>query len=153
MKTIQGWLKMGAGWLLLGLAISLAGTAAQGQEEKREGFYNVEELKRLLEVARESGFTEKEMREITIEDEGNRLLEVAQKFGFTEKEMHEITDKGGINVWDFLKLMERKKRERAAQAKAQQEKVYLTVQDVFDEMEKDLPKDLSKLRDKILTNE
>ncbi|MCZ6531507.1 MAG: hypothetical protein O7A08_00930 [SAR324 cluster bacterium] len=130
MKTIQGWLKMGAGWLLLGLAISLAGTAAQGQEEKKEGFYNVEELKRLLEVARESGFTEKEMREITIED-GDKV----------------------INVWDFLKELERKKRERAAKTKAQQEKVYLTVQDVIDEMEKDLPMDLSKLRDKISTSE
>ncbi|MCZ6473965.1 MAG: hypothetical protein O6934_11045 [SAR324 cluster bacterium] len=130
MKTIQGWLKMGAGWLLLGLAISLAGTAAQGQEEKKEGFYNVEELKRLLEVARESGFTEKEMREITIED-GDKV----------------------INVWDFLKELERKKRERAAKTKAQQEKVYLTVQDVIDEMEKDLPMDLSKLRDKIPTSE
>jgi hypothetical protein len=130
MKTIQGWWKLGAGWLLLALAIPLVGTAALGQEKRKEGFYNIEELKRLLEVARESGFTEKEMREITIEDGGKV-----------------------INVWDFLKEMERKKRERAAKDKAQQEKVYLTVQDVFEEMEKDLPKDLSKLRDKISTNE
>ncbi len=129
-KTIQGWLKMGAAWALLGLAAAGASSgAAQAQEEKREGFYNVEELKRLLEVARESGFTEKELREITVED-GDKV----------------------INVWDFLKEYERKKRERAARLKAQKEKVYLTVQDVVEDLEKEQPKDLSRLRDKISTN-
>ena len=129
-KTIQGWLKMGAAWALLGLAAAGASPgAAHAQEEKREGFYNVEELKRLLEVARESGFTEKELREITVED-GDKV----------------------INVWDFLKEYERKKRERAARLKAQKEKVYLTVQDVVEDLEKEQPKDLSRLRDKIPTN-
>ncbi len=129
-KTIQGWLKMGAAWALLGLAAAGASPgAAQAQDEKQEGFYNVEELKRLLEVARESGFTEKELREITVED-GDKV----------------------INVWDFLKEYERKKRERAARLKAQQEKVYLTVQDVVEDLEKEQPKDLTRLRDKIPTN-
>lgn len=129
-KTIQGWLKMGAAWALLGLAAAGASPgAAYAQDEKREGFYNVEELKRLLEVARESGFTEKELREITVED-GDKV----------------------INVWDFLKEYERKKRERAARLKAQQEKVYLTVQDVVEDLEKEQPKDLTRLRDKIPTN-
>ncbi len=121
---------MGAAWALLGLAAAGASPgAAYAQEEKREGFYNVEELKRLLEVARESGFTEKELREITVED-GDKV----------------------INVWDFLKEYERKKRERAARLKAQKEKVYLTVQDVVEDLEKEQPKDLSRLRDKIPTN-
>ncbi len=129
-KTIQGWFKMGAAWALLGLAAAGASPgAAHAQEEKREGFYNVEELKRLLEVARESGFTEKELREITVED-GDKV----------------------INVWEFLKEHERKKRERAARLKAQEEKVYLTVQDVVEDLEKEQPKDLSRLRDKIPTN-
>ena len=90
-KRLKGWVKKGALWCLFALAALVTGVSAQGQEERKEGFYDVEELKRLLEVARESGFTEKELREITIEDGGKV-----------------------INVWDYLKEVERRRRARAA---------------------------------------
>ena len=116
---------------LLGLAAALgllAAAPALTQEQK--GFSNVVELKRLLEVAREAGFSDKEMREITIED-----------------------GKGNVfNVWAYLEEVERLKRLEAEKLKAQKEKVYLTVQDVFTDLKKEEPADLSRLRDKIPTH-
>lgn len=116
---------------LLGLTAALgllAAAPALTQEQK--GFRNVVELKRLLEVAREAGFSDKEMREITIEDDEGKI----------------------INVWAYLEEVERLKRLKARQRKAQEEKVYLTVQDVYADLKKDEPADLTRLRDKIPTH-
>ena len=130
MKRFHNWKKLMA---LLGMA-ALMGLAVAApvrtQEAENEGFRDVVELKRLLEVAREAGFSEKEMREITIEDDNGNV----------------------INVWKYLEEVERKKRLEAEKRKAQEEKVYLTVQDVFEELEKGEPADLTQLRDKIPTN-
>ena len=118
---------------LLGLAATLgllAAAPALTQEQRKKGFLDVVELKRLLEVAREAGFSNKEMREITIEDDEGKI----------------------INVWAYLEEVERLKRLKAKQRKAQEEKVYLTVQDVYAELKKDEPADLTRLRDKIPTH-
>ena len=127
MKRIAQWKKL-ASLLCFGAAFGLlSASPALTQEVKKEGFRNVEELKRLLAVAREAGFSEKEMREITIEDgEGNV-----------------------INVWDYLEEIERQKRLEAERLKARKEKKYLTVQDVFADMRKGEPADLTQLRDKV----
>ena len=116
---------------LLGLTAVLGLlAAATALTQEKKGFRDVVELKRLLEVAREAGFSDKEMREITIEDDEGKI----------------------INVWAYLEEVERLKRLEARQRKAQEEKVYLTVQDVYTELKKDEPADLTRLRDKIPTH-
>lgn len=126
MNKIRGWKHLLA-LLALGAALGLLAAApALTQEERGEGFRNVEELKRLLEVARESGFSEQELREITIEDDG------------------EV-----INVWEYLEELERQKRLAAERRKAEREKVYFTVQDIFADLDKAEPADLTRLRDRI----
>ena len=124
-------LKKIAAMLGLGVALGLLAAApALTQDEPKKGFLDVVELKRLLEVAREAGFSDKEMREITIEDDNGKI----------------------INVWAYLEEVERLKRLEAAKRKAEKEKVYLTVQDVFADLKKDEPADLTRLRDKIPTH-
>ena len=126
MNRIRGWKQLMT-LLALGAALGLLAAApALTQEERAEGFRNVEELKRLLEVARESGFSEQELREITIEDNGKI-----------------------INVWEYLEEVERQKRLAAERRKAQREKVYYTVQDIFADLDKEEPADLTQLRGRI----
>lgn len=127
MKRYNKWKKLAA---LLGIGSVLGLMVAapvQSQQVEQEGFRNVVELRRLMEVAREAGFSDEEMREITIEDNEGNI----------------------VNVWKYLEEIERKKRLEAEKRKAQEEKIYLTVQDVFTELKKDEPADLTRLRDKI----
>jgi DNA-binding transcriptional MerR regulator len=129
MKRYHRWKKLAA---LLGICSVLGLMVAapvQTQQVEQEGFRDVVELRRLMEVAREAGFSDEEMREITIEDDEGNI----------------------INVWKYLEEVERKKRLEAEKRKAQQEKIYLTVQDVFTELQKDEPDDLTRLRSKIQT--
>lgn len=127
MKRYKKWKKLA---VLLGIGSVLGLMVAapvQSQQVEQEGFRNVVELRRLMEVAREAGFSDEEMREITIEDNEGNI----------------------VNVWKYLEEIERKKRLEAEKRKAQEEKIYLTVQDVFTELKKDEPADLTRLRDKI----
>lgn len=129
MKRYNKWKKLAA---LLGIGSVLGLMVAapvQTQQVEQEGFRNIVELRRLMEVAREAGFSDEEMREITIEDDEGNV----------------------VNVWKYLEEVERKKRLEAEKRKAQKEKIYLTVQDVFTELKKDEPADLTRLRDKIPT--
>ena len=128
MKRPRKLRKLAALLVLTAVLGLLAAATALTQEKK--GFRDVVELKRLLEVAREAGFSDKEMREITIEDDEGKI----------------------INVWAYLEEVERLKLLEARQRKAQEEKVYLTVQDVYTELKKDEPADLTRLRDKIPTH-
>lgn len=127
MKRYNKWKKLA---VLLGIGSVLGLMVAapvQSQQVEQEGFRNIVELRRLMEVAREAGFSDEEMREITIEDNEGNI----------------------VNVWKYLEEIERKKRLEAEKRKAQEEKIYLTVQDVFTELKKDEPADLTRLRDKI----
>ena len=114
------------GLLTLGALALPWGPAALLHAEAPKTIYqavNVKELRRLLDVARESGFSEDEVRKITVE----YLGEV-------------------INVWDFLATLEKRKQDQMAAEKAMREKPYHTVQDVIEDLEKDQPKDLERLR-------
>jgi len=96
----------------------------------REGFLDLQELIRLLEVAKESGFTEEQLKDITVEDEG-RL----------------------INAWEYVQE-QRRKAEATAKARQEREsRVYLTVKDVVKELMELEPKDLRKLRDELVLHE
>jgi DNA-binding transcriptional MerR regulator len=95
---------------------------------KIQGPYDVEELKRLIQIARESGFSDEQIREITVEDEAGNT----------------------INAYEFLQAYEKAQKAEAARIAAEQSKVYLAPQDITRELDKKQPKDLEQLRDKML---
>lgn len=145
MNKIHDWkakLRRGGRGFVLGLfgVLVLAGGAAtpraqepptqadspQTLEESQEGFYDIDQLEKLFQIARESGFSDQDIREITIEDEQGRT----------------------VNAWDYLQEV---KKRRAMREKADQEKlskIYLTVQDILSDLRKREKDDLRKLRDK-----
>ena len=93
-------------------------------EKERKKFF--EEMQTLLDVAMKSGFSEKEIREIT------------------------ITRKGKVvHVWDFLEQEKlREKKVALAKKRSKQLDRYLTVMDISDELESGETRDLDALKDK-----
>lgn len=92
--------------------------------------YDVDELKRMLELARESGFSEEEVRQITVEDdEGNT-----------------------INAFKVINDIERCRREETERLAAERARVYLTPHDIFKELDGGQKKDLKDLRKKLFSN-
>ena len=93
-------------------------------EKERKKF--LEEMQTLLDAAMKSGFSEKEIREIT------------------------ITRKGKVvHVWDFLEQEKlREKKVALAKKRSKQLDRYLTVMDIADELESGETRDLDALKDK-----
>jgi hypothetical protein len=130
-------------WLALALPAlplpAMAQGAAQGdaaeklnldalqQEDLNQGFYDLQELIRLIEIARESGFSEEQIREITIEDQGRV-----------------------INAWEYLKEIQARRAAEEQRIREQESRVYLTVQDVVEDLMKMEQKDLHQLRESLL---
>ena len=104
---------------------------AFGQTAGPKPLVDVEELKRIIEIARESGFSEEQVREITIEDEAGNL----------------------INALDYLKALEREKQLKASASEELKNKRYLTVQEIFADLKGSEQKDLKALREKYLIGE
>jgi hypothetical protein len=92
------------------------------------GEYDIATLRRLIELARDSGFTEQQLREITVEDEHGNV----------------------VNAQAFLEDYEKRKKEQDAREAAERNKVYLSPKDLIKELDKKQPEDLDKLRDKML---
>jgi len=93
-----------------------------------EGEYDIDELRRLIDLARESGFSDEQVREITVEDEAGHT----------------------VNAYAFLEAYDRRIKEDAARIAAEQNKIYLSPKDVMKELDKKQPQDLNQLRDKML---
>ena len=137
------WLLLVAGLCCLALAVPLSAqqepkspagqrpSAPGGQPEKQEGFYDVDQLERLFRIAKESGFGDEELRQITIEDEHGKT----------------------VNAWDYLQKMKGRRdvKDRGTQDRLQ--KIYLTVQDVLAELRRREKEDLRDLRDKSVFKE
>lgn len=107
---------------------SVASAQALYELPRIEGDYDIEELKRLIDAAQESGFTEEQIREITVEDE----------------------DGNAINAWEFLQEHERRRRAEAERIAAERARVYLTPHDVISELDANQPGDIDSLREKML---
>lgn len=107
---------------------SVASAQALYELPRIEGDYDIEELKRLIDAARESGFTEEQIREITVEDEDGNV----------------------INAWEFLQEHERRRRAEAERIAAERARVYLTPHDVISELDANQPGDINSLREKML---
>ena len=132
---IGGWRRGGFGAFLplclLAVVLLCGGSpAAVGQELSQEGFYDIDELERLIEVARESGFTQEDIEKITIQDEGRE-----------------------INAWEFLQKMKRMRALEREKARAQSTKIYLTIQGILVDLAADKKDDLSTLRDESIYRE
>lgn len=80
------------------------------------------------------------------------LLDAALKAGFTEKEIREITvtRKGKVvHVWDFLEQEKlQQKKDALAKKRSKPLERYLTVMDIAEELESAETKDLDVLKDK-----
>lgn len=96
-------------------------------EDLSQGFYDLQELIRLIEIARESGFSEEQIREITIEDQGRV-----------------------INAWEYLQEIQARRAAEEQRIRERESRVYLTVQDVVDDLIKMEDEDLHKLRESLL---
>lgn len=99
-------------------------SGAMAQEVDLEGFYDLEELERLIQIARESGFSQEEIAEITIEDNGKV-----------------------INALEYLEAQKIKRRLADEKAREKAAKKYLTIQDILRELAKDTQGDIEQLRD------
>ena len=97
------------------------------QEDLTQGFYDLQELIRLIEIARESGFTEAQVREITIEDQGRV-----------------------INAWEYLQEIQARRAAEEARLRERESRVYLTVQDVVADLMQMEDDDLHRLRESLL---
>ena len=80
------------------------------------------------------------------------MLDAALKAGFTEKEIREITvtRKGKVvHVWDFLEQEKlQQKKDALAKKRSKPLERYLTVMDIAEELESAETKDLDVLKDK-----
>lgn len=120
--------------LLVGVSAWLGfGALGQDASEKKTttklfGVYDIDELKRMLDVAREAGFSEAQVQQITVEDDEGHT----------------------INAYKVIQDIERRQREQAARLAAEQARVYLTPNDVFRELDGKQKKDTTRLRENIL---
>ena len=80
------------------------------------------------------------------------LLDAAQKSGFSEKQIREISvtrDGKLVHVWDFLEQEKlRQKKEALAKKKFVSRERYLTVMDIANELESSETHELDALRDR-----
>ena len=93
---------------------------------------------------------EKELQKFITEMQ--TLLDAASKSGFSEKEIREITvtRKGKVvHVWDFLEQAKlQQKKDKLANKRSKPLERYLTVMDIAEEMQSAETKDLDVLKDK-----
>ena len=93
-------------------------------EKERQKF--VKELQTLLDAAKKSGFSEKQIREISVTRDGKL-----------------------VHVWDFLEQEKlRQKKEALAKKKFVPRERYLTVKDIADELDSSETRDLDALKDR-----
>ena len=93
---------------------------------------------------------EKELQKFVKEMQA--LLEAAQKSGFSEKQIREISvtrDGKIVQVWDFLEQEKlRQKKEDLAKKKFVTRERYLTVMDIADALESSETRELDALKDR-----
>ena len=102
---------------------SYSGKKAKAEKERHKF---VKEMQTLLEAAQKSGFSEKQIREISVTRDGKLVY-----------------------VWDFLEQEKlRQKKEALAKKKIVTRERYLTVMDIADELESSETRELDALKDR-----
>ncbi|MDH5752377.1 MAG: hypothetical protein OEZ59_08170 [Deltaproteobacteria bacterium] len=125
-----------AGALLVAPSPPIMGQQAAGEKNVAESLkdfkviptLDVAELKRMIQMARESGFTEEQVREITIED----------------------TDGTQVNAWKYIKNYELYMKLQQSRQEEERNKVYLTPQDVITELNGKQNGEIDSLRENLL---
>ncbi|MDH5561695.1 MAG: hypothetical protein OEY59_12670 [Deltaproteobacteria bacterium] len=119
------------GLLLLTLLFFIVSSsfAQQSYGEKRSKFYQISELIRLIEKAREAGFSEEDLRKMTINDANF-----------------------SINVMEFIEKSRLKERLKKEKLDAFKKKKFLTIIDIFDELIVMEPEVLGKLREELVSD-
>ncbi len=122
-----------AAWLLAPLTVlvvlALLGSAlpVSSQTRNAPSRASIGEMHRLIEVAREAGLTDEQIRQITIEDEFGNV----------------------INAWDYLQQLDKRKELELARRQEELNRVYLTPQDIFKELRDRERADLDQLRERL----
>lgn len=96
-------------------------------ENLKERLKRLQELERLLEVAREAGFTEAEVANITVDRDGDK-----------------------VNVLEFVKQERAWFIQSSEKVEIGKKERYLTVQDITNELRQQEPKQLDDLRESII---
>ena len=103
-----------------------------------------------LEKDEKEAKAEKERQKFVKEMQG--LLDAAQKSGFSDKQIKEISvtrDGKLVHVWDFLEQEKlRQKKEALAKKKFVSRERYLTVMDIANELESSETRELDALKDR-----
>jgi hypothetical protein len=93
-----------------------------------------------------------EKERLKFKAEMQNLLDAASKAGFSEKEIREITvTRNGkvVHVWDFLEQLKlQQKKDTLDNKRSKPLERYLTVMDIAEEMESGETKELDSLKDK-----
>jgi hypothetical protein len=125
-----------AAWLLTPLTVllvlALLGSAPPVSSQTRNprktpSKQSVEDMQRLIEVAKEAGLTDEQIRQITLEDEFGNI----------------------INAWEYLQGIEKRQQAELARRQEEQSRVYLTPLDVFKELRARERADLDSLRENL----
>lgn len=106
----------------------LTAASVIAQEGRRDMYYDIVELSKLIEISREAGFNDEQLRGMEIRD-GNR----------------------SINIAEYLREIERKKMIKDEAVKDFLKKKFLTVQDIYNEMLKLEPATLIKVREELVS--
>jgi hypothetical protein len=114
--------------ILITLSFLLTGTVSIAQEGRRDMYYDLVELSKLIEISREAGFSEQQLRGLEIRD-GSRT----------------------VNVMEYIHRIESKKLQKKEALKNFLSKQFLTVQDIYDEMLKLEPDTLIQLREELVS--
>ncbi len=133
MKTVPtNWRKLTALCLLLVSACSLAFSAGYSQarsQQARRQFYNLNELIRIIDQAREAGMSDEDLKSLELHD-GNRK----------------------INVLEYMAELERLKAMKDKELEDFLSKKFLTINDIFNELIVSEPKVIKKLREKLVSD-
>ncbi len=96
-------------------------------EEIKKRLKKLRERENLIEIARQAGFTDQELQEITIEDGGET-----------------------INVWNYI-IQEKERFKKARKAKEEaSKKRYITVKDITDDLLQKETDQVSNLRENLI---
>ncbi|MBU2646695.1 hypothetical protein KKI24_18445 [bacterium] len=133
MKTVRiRWKKSTAAFCLFIFACSLlvsAGYSQQQSNQARRQFYNLEELIKIIDRARESGMSDEDLKKLELHD-GERK----------------------INVLEYMAELERLRAMKDKELEIFLSKKFLTINDIFNELIVSEPNVIKKLREKLVSD-
>ena len=149
MKKLGLLKPLAVGALLVVFALGPAWAAAQSLEGGPP--VNVGEVRRILQIAKESGFSQAEIGKITIDVAEGRLgnLDCPAE---VKRAREASGTPGQLQILALACIQEVKARKKAEEEELRRirEKPFLTVQDLFAELSKGEKEDLKKMRDELL---